>query len=140
MSNQGNFDRIIPVPKSERTMNLWSTLSLGICANVVVTTVFTGMFLVPDLKFTNAILIVLIGSLVGGIALVLTGNIGTRTGLPTMILTRGAFGHHGAILPSAVNTIILIGWSWIQAYMGGLSLNIAIEYMTGYTNINLFIL
>lgn len=140
MSGKESYDRIISVPASERTMNLWSTITLWIAANVVVTTVFTGMFLVPDLKYVDALMVVLVGSLVGGIALVLTGNIGTRTGLPTMILTRGAFGHNGSALPSAVNTIILIGWSWIQAYMGGLSLNTAIEYMTGYTNINMFVI
>lgn len=66
------------------------------------------------------------------------GNIGTRTGLPTMVLTKGAFGERGAVLPSAVNTIILIGWTWIQAYMAGLSLDHAVTYLTGYSNINLF--
>jgi NCS1 family nucleobase:cation symporter-1 len=34
----------------------------------------------------------------------------------------------------------LIGWSWIQAYMAGLSLNYAVEYATGYSNINLFVI
>ncbi|QQE79303.1 cytosine permease [Alicyclobacillus sp. SO9] len=140
MSSQESYDRIVPVPKSDRTMNLWHTFTLWIAANVVVTTVFTGMLLVPDLKFWHAMLIVLLGSLVGGIPLILTGNMGTRTGLPTMILTRGAFGHFGSALPSAVNTIVLMGWSWIQAYMGGLSLNNAIKYLTGYSNINLFVI
>lgn len=124
----------------DRTMNLWSTFTLWIAANVVVTTVFTGMLLVPDLSYWHAMLVVLIGSLIGGVPLILTGNMGTRTGLPTMILTRGAFGHHGSALPSAVNTIVLVGWSWIQAYMGGLSLNNAVKYITGFSNINLFVI
>lgn len=138
--SQFGQDSVRPVQQSERSMKFFSTFSLWIGANVVVTTVFTGMLLVPDLKFTSAMLIVLIGSLVGGIPLILTGNIGTRTGLPTMILTRASFGHRGASLPSAVNTLVLIGWSWIQAYMGGLSLDHAIKYVTGYSNINLFVI
>ncbi|MCL6626701.1 MAG: cytosine permease [Alicyclobacillus shizuokensis] len=133
-------DSVRPVPESERPMRWFSTVSLWVGANVVVTTVFTGMLLVPDLKFGTAILIIVLGSLVGGIPLVLTGNIGTRTGLPTMILTRGSFGHRGAALPSAVNTLSLIGWSWVQAYMGGLSLDHAVQYLTGYSNIDLFVI
>jgi purine-cytosine permease-like protein len=42
---------------------------------VVVTTILTGMLLVPDLKFTQAMLIVLIGSAIGILPLVLVGLI-----------------------------------------------------------------
>jgi nucleobase:cation symporter-1, NCS1 family len=131
-------DSVQPVPMNQRSMNLFSTFSMWVGANVVVTTVFTGMFLVPDMDYLTALSIILFGSLVGGLPLILMGNIGTRTGLPTMIITRGAFGERGSLLPSAVNTILLIGWSWIQAYMAGLSLDHAVTYLTGYSNINLF--
>jgi len=131
-------DNVQPVPMNQRSMGYFSTFSLWVGANVVVTTVFTGMFFVPDLDYLTAIMVILFGTLVGSIPLILMGNIGTRTGLPTMILTRGSFGQRGAALPSAVNTIILIGWTWIQAYMAGLSLDHAVTYMTGYSNINLF--
>lgn len=131
-------DTVQSVPMNQRSMNFFSTFSLWVGANVVVTTVFTGMFFVPDLNYLTGIMVILLGSLIGAIPLILMGNIGTRTGLPTMILTRGAFGERGAVLPSAVNTLILIGWSWVQAYMAGLSLNHAVTYLTGYSNINLF--
>jgi putative hydroxymethylpyrimidine transporter CytX len=131
-------DSVKPVPMNERSMNFFATFSLWIGANVVVTTVFTGMFFVPDMTYLQAIMVILAGSLVGAIPLVLMGNIGTRTGLPTMILAKGSFGERGAFLPSAVNTLILIGWTWIQAYMAGLSLDHAVFYLTGYSNINLF--
>ncbi|MCQ6267814.1 cytosine permease [Fictibacillus sp. WQ 8-8] len=132
-------DSIAPTPASERSMNFFGTFALWLAANVVITTVMTGMMFVPDISFKDAMLAILIGSLIGGVPLALTGNIGTRTGLPTMVITRASFGQKGAALPAIVNTIILIGWSWIQAYMAGLSLNYAIEYMTGYSNINLFV-
>ncbi|WP_027364845.1 purine-cytosine permease family protein [Desulfotruncus alcoholivorax] len=131
-------DNVRPLSLDNRTMNLFSTFSMWLGANVVVTTVFTGMLLVPDMTYLTAIAVIVLGSAIGTIPLVLTGNIGTRTGLPTMILTRGSFGTKGAVLPSAVNTIVLIGWSWIQAYMAGLSLDHAVNFLTGYSNINLF--
>ncbi|ADI26607.1 cytosine permease [Geobacillus sp. C56-T3] len=133
-------DDIRPTPMNERSMNFFSTFTLWIAANVVITTVMTGMMFVPDISFSNAMLAIIVGSAIGAIPLALTGNIGIRTGLPTMVITRAAFGQKGAILPALVNTIILIGWSWIQAYMAGLSLNYAVHYATGYNNINLFVI
>jgi putative hydroxymethylpyrimidine transporter CytX len=117
-------------------MKLFPAFSLWLGSNVVVTTVYTGKLLVPDISYLTALCVILFGSLVGAIFLVLTGNIGTRTGLPTMVLTRGAFGTRGAYLPSLLNTIVLIGWSWVQAYMGGFSIDHAVKYLTGYSNIN----
>lgn len=131
-------DNVQPVPMNQRSMGFFSTFSLWVGANVVVTTVFTGMLFVPDMSYIKALMIILIASMVGAVPLVLMGNIGTRTGLPTMIISRGAFGKRGAVLPAGVNTIILIGWSWIQAYMAGLSLDHAVTFLTGYSNINLF--
>jgi NCS1 family nucleobase:cation symporter-1 len=131
-------DNVQPVPMNQRSMGFFSTFSLWVGANVVVTTVFTGMLFVPDMSYVKALMIILIASMVGAIPLVLMGNIGTRTGLPTMIISRAAFGKRGAVLPAAVNTLILIGWSWIQAYMAGLSLDHAVTFLTGYSNINLF--
>jgi len=131
-------DSVQPVSLDGRSMGFFATFSLWIGANVVVTTVYTGMLLVPALDYPTAIMVILLGSLIGAVPLILMGNIGTRTGLPTMIVTKGAFGDRGAVLPSAVNAIILVGWTWIQAYMAGLSLDHAVTYLTGYSNINLF--
>src|SRR5689334_19221243 len=113
-------DNVQPTPMNERTMGLFSSFSLWLGSNVVITTVFTGGLFIPDMSYLTALSVILIGSLVGAIFLTLAGNIGTRTGLPTMILTRGAFGTRGGHIPSLANTIVLIGWSWVQAYMAGL--------------------
>lgn len=77
-------------------------------ANVVVTTILTGMLLVPDLPFLRAMTLVLVGSILG-VGLRLVGLMGTRTRLPTMVLARGAFGMRGSNPPAAVNMVILIG-------------------------------
>lgn len=140
LTEQFGRDSISPTPQNERSMTLFSTFTLWLAANVVITSIMTGMLFVPDLSIQNAMLAILIGSAIGAVPLILTGLIGTRTGLPTMVVARAAFGQKGAILPALVNTLVLIGWSWIQAYMAGLSLNYAIEYTTGYSNIDLFVI
>ncbi|MFC0560358.1 purine-cytosine permease family protein [Halalkalibacter alkalisediminis] len=138
--NQFGNDNIKPTPQNKRTMTFFSTFALWLAANVVITSVLTGMLFVPDISWKTAIWAIIIGSAIGAIPLALTGAIGTRTGLSTMVMTRAAFGQKGAILPSIVNTIILIGWSWIQAFLAGLSLDYAISYATGYSNIALFVI
>lgn len=133
-------DSILPTKNNERTMGLFSTFALWLAANVVITSVMTGMMFLPDISFKDAVIAILLGSAIGAIPLAMTGLIGTRTGLPTMVITRASFGQKGAVLPAIVNTIILVGWSWIQAYMAGLSLNYAVNYAFGYSNINLFVI
>lgn len=140
LTERFGHDNISPTPKKERSMTFFSTFTLWLAANVVITSVMTGMMFVPDISFQDAMIAIFIGSAIGAIPLALTGVIGTRTGLPTMVITRAAFGQKGAVLPALVNTIILVGWSWIQAYMAGLSLDYAVKHATGYSNINLFVI
>lgn len=70
--------------------------------------------------------------------LTLVGNIGTRTGLATMAATRGSFGLRGSLLPVAANVIILMGWSWVQALLAGVTVNYLVESLTGFSNPILF--
>lgn len=122
------------------SLRMLGTFALWFGANIVVTTILTGMLLVPDLKFTTAITTVLIGSLIGAIPLLLVGLMGQRTGLPSMALTRRAYGPLGSQLISLVNMGVLIAWSCIQALLAGMSINYAIEATTGYSNLPLFVI
>ncbi|KGE77899.1 cytosine permease [Halomonas sp. ND22Bw] len=122
----------------EHSLGLPGTFALWLGANVVVTTILTGMLLVPDLSFGHAMLLVLIGSAVGIIPLVLIGLMGQQTGMTTMVLARGTFGRVGAMFPAWVNLLALIAWSWIQALLAGMSLDHAVSTLTGYSNVALF--
>lgn len=120
------------------------TLSTGrigmiwLAANLVVTTLLTGTLFVPGVTFRTAFIMILVGTLLGMIVLTLIGNIGTRTGLPTMAATRGAFGLRGSLLPVAANVIILMGWSWVQAMLAGVTVNFLVAELTGFSNPILF--
>lgn len=131
-------DGLAPTEPGHRSLGLGGTTALWLGANVVVTTILTGMLLVPDLPFAQAMLIVLLGSALGILPLVLVGLMGQRSGLTTMVLARGSYGPHGAKLPSLVNLLTLLAWSWIQALLAGMSLNYAVEQLSGYANLPLF--
>jgi len=120
-----------------KSLGAFGTVALWLGANVVVTTILTGMLLVPDLSFATAMGSVLIGSLIGAIPLLLVGLMGQRTGLPSMALTRRAYGPLGSRIISLVNMGVLIAWSWIQALLAGMSLDYAIQATTGYSNLPL---
>jgi purine-cytosine permease-like protein len=79
-----------------------------------------------------------LGTAIGSIVLVLIGNMGTRTGLSTMSLTKGAFGLRGSFLTTIANVVILMGWCWVQAILAGVTVNFLFEQYTGYSNPILF--
>ncbi|BDZ53984.1 purine-cytosine permease family protein [Agromyces marinus] len=114
-----------------------SLLRIGmiwLAANLVVTTLLTGTLFVPGIDYGLAILLIIVGTLVGAVVLVTIGNIGTRTGLPTMALTRGPFGTRGSLLPVSANVVILMGWSWVQAMLAGIALDFLVASVTGFSN------
>lgn len=84
---------------------LWGDLGIGLLV------LLAGSLLVPGLGFGHAILAIIIGSVVGSFLLALVGVLGSRTGLPTMVLTRPSLGLRGSFLPTALNMIQLVGWS-----------------------------
>ncbi len=96
---------------------------IWLAANLVVTTLLTGTLLIPAVDFSTALTMIVLGTLCGAVVLTLVGNIGTRTGLPTMALTRGAFGTRGSLLPVTANVVILMGWSWVQAMLAGVTVD-----------------
>ncbi|HEX2285239.1 MAG TPA: cytosine permease [Mycobacterium sp.] len=120
------------------TLSLPRIGMIWLAANLVVTTLLTGTLLVPAVDFTTALTMILLGTITGAVVLTLVGNIGTRTGLPTMALTRGAFGTRGSLLPVTANVVILMGWSWVQAMLAGVTVNYVVESLTGFSSPILF--
>ncbi len=111
---------------------------IWLAANLVVTTLLTGTLFIPGLGYLTALAVIVIGTLGGAVVLSLVGNIGTRTGVATMALTRGAFGTRGSLLPVAANVIVLMGWSWVQAMLAGITVNYVVEDLTGFSSPVLF--
>ncbi|SDQ85421.1 cytosine permease [Quadrisphaera sp. DSM 44207] len=120
------------------TMSLGRTAMVWLAANMVVTTLLTGTLFVPGLPYGRALLVILLGTLVGGSVLVAVGAMGTRTGLPTMVLARASFGRRGGYLPAAFNLVVLMGWSWVQAILAGITVDHVVQQATGFSSPVLF--
>lgn len=101
---------IEPVPIHHRIMGfidyfaLWSSLGVGLLVFLA------GSLLVPGLGLSQAILAIVLGTLIGNALLALAGYIGSREAIPTMVLLRPVLGIRGSYLPTILNILQLIGW------------------------------
>jgi putative hydroxymethylpyrimidine transporter CytX len=113
---------IRPVPPGLRRFSnvdvgvLWGDLSIGLLVLV------SGALLVPALGLPAAALAIVIGSVIGCVALAFVGAAGAREGVPGMVLFRPVLGRRGSYLPSAANLVQLVGWTgfefWAMARVG----------------------
>lgn len=98
----------------------------------------TGTLFVPSLTFGASLGLIVGGTLLGGILLVLVGNIGTRTRRATMELAEVPFGRTGSVIPKTANIVVLMGWSWVQAILAGVTVDTLVAHATGFSNPALF--
>jgi putative hydroxymethylpyrimidine transporter CytX len=115
---------IEPVPERSRVLTakdvavLWGDLGIGLLVLV------TGALLVPALGFLEALIAIVLGSVIGVGLLAFSASIGARHGVPTMVLFRPVLGIRGSWLPSTLNVLQLVGWTavelWAMSYVADL--------------------
>ena len=126
---------IEPVPQSQRVLGfmdyivLWGDLGIGLLVLVV------GSFLVPALGFGEAMLAILVGSVLGCLLLALVGMIGSDTAVPTMVLLRPVLGVRGSYLPSVLNVLQLIGWTIFEFIIMGFAADAISRALFGTSNL-----
>jgi nucleobase:cation symporter-1, NCS1 family len=105
---------IMPVPHDRRTLGaldigvLWGDLGVGLLVLVA------GALLVPGLGLRDALIAIVIGSVIGSALLAIVGRIGTDTGVPTMVALRAPLGIRGSFIASGLNVAQLIGWAGLE--------------------------
>jgi nucleobase:cation symporter-1, NCS1 family len=103
-----------PVPQALSfvdQLGLWGNLGVSLLG-------FTGALFVlqpggtgtPALSLVAAFSALVVGTLLGTLAVAVSGIPGTRTGAPAMVLLRGLFGAGLSYLPTAINMLQLLGW------------------------------
>ena len=86
---------------------LWSSLGIGLLV------ISAGSF-ISSSNLTEAIIAIIVGSVVGSILLALAGKIGSDHSVPSIVSMRPAFGLHGSYLLTVLNIFQLIGWSTFE--------------------------
>jgi nucleobase:cation symporter-1, NCS1 family len=105
---------IEPVPNRLRVLGtadqtmLWGNLGVSLLVLVV------AQFLVPALSLRDALIAVLVGSLIGNAMLGAAGLIGADGRVPAMVLLRSPLGERGSYLPTALNVAQCLGWATFE--------------------------
>src|SRR5438034_3072156 len=114
---------IRPVPPEHRRLSgldfavLWGDLAIGLLV------LLTGALLVPSLGFPEALLAIVVGTLIGCVPLALVALAGSRENVPTMVLFRPVLGVRGSYLPSVLNIVTLVGWTGFELWAMSLVAN-----------------
>ena len=111
---------IDPIPQSERHGRVSSLFTLWFSANLEFATLTTGVLGVGvfGLSFWQAAVAIVIGTVVGALAIGFLTTFGYRWGLPQLIQSRAAFGYFGNFLPGILNFLCGIGWYTVNTVLG----------------------
>jgi nucleobase:cation symporter-1, NCS1 family len=100
-----------PVPDRLRLLGfadsflLWGNLGVSLLVLVA------AAFLVPALSLQDALIAIVLGSLIGNLMLGAAGLIGADARVPGMVLLRAPLGQRGSYGPTALNVAQSVGWS-----------------------------
>ncbi|MBQ7091164.1 MAG: putative hydroxymethylpyrimidine transporter CytX, partial [Clostridia bacterium] len=106
----------------ERRTSVFENGLIWFGAAVSIAEIMTGTYFAP-LGFSNGLLAILLGHVIGCIMLFLAGLIGGKVRKSAMETAKMSFGSKGALLFSVLNIIQLVGWTAIMIFDGALAAN-----------------
>jgi len=110
----------------ERHGKAWNLFATWMSPNLEFATVYVGALgiIAFGLNFWEAVIGIVIGNALGGIAQFILTQDGPKYGVPQMIVGRAAFGKLGNILPSVLNAGAAgIGWFAVNSISGAYALS-----------------
>ena len=102
---------IEPVPERLRVLGLLDNALLWGNLGVSLLVLVAGTYLVPALSLPEAVVAIVVGSLIGNAMLGVAGMIGADARVPAMVLMRAPLGRRGSWAPTAINAAQCVGWS-----------------------------
>jgi nucleobase:cation symporter-1, NCS1 family len=100
-------DRLRVLGLADQTM-LWGNLGVSLLVLVI------GALLVPALSLPDALVAIVVGSLIGNAMLGVAGLIGADGRVPAMVLMRAPLGRQGSYVPTALNALQCLGWATFE--------------------------
>ena len=109
-----------PVPENLRTLRwfdffvLWSSLGVGLLVLAAGT-----LLVVFGLSLIEALIVSIIGSVIGSLMLAAAARHGSEAGVPTMVSLRPILGRSGSYAPTILNVFQLLGWAAFELLIMG---------------------
>ena len=128
------------VPRAERTRNWWDLFVIQAGINITLPSFLIGALLVPALSWAQAVAALVLGNVVVGILMVLTGHLGVDHGIPTTVASRFSLGYpRGMWLSSMCVLVSLVGWFAVTAELAGLAVDHVLKEVFGWSSPRLVI-
>jgi NCS1 family nucleobase:cation symporter-1 len=109
-----NVSSLAPVSESQRVFNGFSHASLWFSLGVGLLVMQVGAYLVPAVGTRDAMLAIVMGSVLGSGLLAWTAKIGCDSGLSSAGLMHRVYGDAFARLPVVLNIVQLVGWTTFE--------------------------
>jgi NCS1 nucleoside transporter family len=122
------------IPLSERHGETRTLFGTWTSPNLEFATVFVGVIAVSFFgqSFWDAVLAIILGTVLGSVAHGFLSSRGPAFGVPQMVQSRISFGWIGNLLPAGLNSVTAgIGWFAVNSVSGALALN-ALTGVTGW--------
>ena len=113
-ASQGGNTALLPLPASERSFGFRDHASLWLSLGVGLLVMQIGAYLVPAMGTQQALVVIVLGSIIGAGLLAWTARIGCDSGLSSAGLMHATYGSHFARLPVLLNIVQLIGWTTFE--------------------------
>ena len=111
---------IRPTTDAERHWSVMNMASLWVGMVVCVPTYMLAAGLIEQgMSWIQAVCTVMLGNVIVLVPMILNGHPGTKYGVPFPVMSRAAFGIHGAHIPSLLRALVACGWFGIQTWIGG---------------------
>ena len=111
---------LAPVPAAGRKWGMASFAALWISLAACIPTYMLASSLIGGgMSWSQAVLTIFLGNLIGLVPMVLNAHAGTKYGIPFPVYCRAAFGTSGANVPALLRAFVACGWFGIQTWIGG---------------------
>ncbi len=116
---------LAPVAVRSRNWSTWDYAALWISmAHCIPTYTLASDMIKQGLAWWQALGAILAGNLIVLAPILLNSHPGTKYGIPFPVYARAAYGTSGANLPAIMRALIACGWFGINAWYGGLALQV----------------
>jgi putative hydroxymethylpyrimidine transporter CytX len=122
-----------PVPQRLRVLGvldhglLWGSLGVSLLVIVI------GALLVPALSLRDAIVAIVLGSLIGNLMLGAAALIGADARVPGMVLLRAPLGRVGSYAPTVLNALQCWGWATFELIIIAAAAGALSDRLFGFT-------
>ncbi|MEP9376803.1 putative hydroxymethylpyrimidine transporter CytX [Aquabacter sp. CN5-332] len=114
-----SYNPLVPVAPEQRVFSARDAFALWFSLGIGLLVLQAGALLTPALSLGMAFAAILVGTAFGVVLLAAVGVIGADSGLASMAMLRPTLGLRGAVLPTLINVVQLVGWGAFEIIVMG---------------------